>query len=199
MLKILLPGLPLLGHRIPGTLSLAILKMVTLATLPATTTTLQAEIPDRLHHTIQEWVVHPDKDIPLPTHQHNAHLDMKEDMVVHQAALLTIITRDMGDLHHHLGGASMTKILVHQRLAMICTTEDGVEVDILQDPDIPKEVHQQRHQELHHHRPLILQPPNHMISIRKVDWPLEMGLNLGAPRAQVHQDPQVECNRKAQG
>lgn len=199
MLKIPLPGPPLLGHRIPGTLSLAILKTDTLATLPATTITLQAEIPDRLHHTIQEWVVHPDKDIPLRTHQHNAHLDMKEDTVVHQAALLTIITQDMGDLHHHLGAASMTKILVHRLLAMICTTEDGIEVDILQDLDIPKEVHRQRPLGLHHHRPIILLPPNHMTSIRKVDWPLEMGLNLGAPRAQVHQDPQVECNRKARG
>jgi len=198
MLKIPPQGLLLLDHRIPGTPSLVILKMVTLATLPATTTTPQAEIPDRLHRTIQEWVVHLDKAIPPHTHQHNARQDMKDMAAVHQVVLDTITIQDKEDHLQH-GEDNMTKILVHQRLAMTCTTEDGVEVDIHPDLDIHKEVHQQHPQELHHHRPIIHQPPNLLINIRKVEWALEMGHNLGAPRAQVLRDPQVECSRKARG
>lgn len=195
----------LLDLRIPGTLSLVILKMVTLATLLATTTTLQAEIRDRLHRTIQEWVVHLDKAIPLRIPQHNAHQDRKDMAAVHLVVLDTQDkdkdkedTQDREDLLHH-GEDNMTKILVHQRLAMTCTTEDGVVVDIHLGLDIHKEVHQQQHQELHHHHPLILQPLNLLINIRKVEWALETGHNLGAPRAQVHRDPQVECCHKVPG
>lgn len=204
MLKIALQGLLLLAHRIPETLSLVILKMVTpalaLATLPATTTTLQAGIQDRLHHSIQEWAVHPDKVIPLHTPRHNAHQDMK-DMEVHQVLLVLLditTTQDKEVLHQH-GEDNMTRTLVHQRLEMTCTIEDGVEVvDIHRDRDIHKEVHQLHHQELLHH-PTILQPPNPLINIRKVEWALEMGHNLGVPRAPVLRDPQVGCHLKAQG
>lgn len=200
MLKIALQGLPLLAHRIPETLSLAIRKMVTPApaTLPATTTTLQAGIRDRLHHIIQEWAVHLDRVILPHTPQHSAHQDMKDMEEVHQV-LLDITTTQDKEVLHQPGEDNMTRDLVHQRLEMTCTIEDGVEVvDILQDRDFHKEVHQQHHQELLHHL-TIRQPPNLLISIRKVEWALEMGHNLGVPRAPVLQGPQVGCRLKARG
>jgi len=218
MLKIPQQGLPLLAHRIPGTLSLVILRMDTLATLLATTTSLQAEIPDRLHRRIiQEWVVHQDKDIPHHIHQHNVLQDMK-DMEVPQVPLGITTTQEAQEaqeaqevqevqevqeaqadpLQH--GEDNMTKTLVHQQLAMTCTTEDGAEADIHLDLDIHKEVHQQHLQELlHHHHQTILQPLNLLINIRKVEWALETGHNLGAPPAQVHRDPQVVCSHKVRG
>ena len=113
----------------------------------------------------QEWVVHLDKAIPPHTHQHNARQDMKDMAAGHQVGLGTTTIQDKEDHLQH-GEDNMTKILVHQRLAMTCTTEDGVEVDIHPDLDIHKEVHQQHPQELHHHRPIIHQPPNLLINIR---------------------------------
>ena len=109
----------------------------------------------------QEWVVHLDKVIPLHTPRHNAHQDMK-DMEVH----LDITTTQDKEVLHQYGEDNMTRALVHQRLEMTCTIEDGVEVvDIHRDRDILKEVHQLHHQERLHH-PTILQPPNLLINIR---------------------------------
>ena len=109
-------------------------------------------------------MVHQDKGIHHHIHQHNVHQDMK-DMEVPQVALGIITIQE--DLLQH-GADNTTKTQVHQRLAMICTTEDGgAEADIHLHLDIHKEVHQPHHQELlQHHRPTILQPPNLSINIR---------------------------------
>lgn len=196
-LKIALQGLPLPDHRIPETPSLVILKTATqdrleLATLRAmATTSLQAGTRDRLHLIIQEWAVLQDKDIHHLTLQHSVHQGTKDTEEVHQGLLDTIITPEV---HHLLGVDNMTRTLVHQRLEMTCTTEDGVVVDIHLDRDIHKEDHQQHHQELLHH-PTIPQPPSLLINIRKV----EMGHNQGVPLDRVLRGPQVGCRHRAQG
>jgi len=141
--------------------------------------------------TGQEWAVLQDKDIHHLTLQHSVHQGMKDTEEVHQGLLDTIITPEV---HHLLGVDNMTRTLVHQRLEMTCTTEDGVVVDIHLDRDIHKEDHQQHHQELLHH-PTIPQPPSLLINIRKV----EMGHNQGVPLDRVLRGPQVGCRRRAQG
>jgi len=180
--------------RIPETPSQATLKMATpaQATLLATTTTPLEGILDKPLPTTQDWAVHLDKDILLPTPRHSVHQgmrDMGEDL---QEPRDTAITPDK--VLHLLGEDNTTRGLVLQQPATICTTEGGVGVVTLLDQDTRKEDHQPHHQELLHHQ-AILQPPNLTINIRKV----EMGHNLGAPRARVLRAPRVGCRRRAQG
>lgn len=184
------------AHRIPETLSLVILKMVTQApaTLQATTTTLQEGTHDKHHPTTQEWVVRPDKDILLPTPRHSVHLDMRDTEGDLRELRDTTITRDQG-VHLRLGGDSMKGGQVPPPPGMICTTEeDGVVAGILLDQVIHREDHQQHHRELLHH-PAILRPLNLMINIRKV----EMGHKLVAHRVQALRVPRVGCRRRAHG
>jgi len=183
-----------LALRIRETPSQATLKMATLgqATLPATTTTPLVGIRDKHLPTTQAWVVHPDRDILLPTPRHSVHQGMRDMGEVLQEPRDTTITPDK--VLHLLGEDNTTRGLVLPPRGMICTTEGGEGVATLLDQDTHKEDHQPHHQELLHHQ-AILQPPNLTINIRKV----EMGHNQGAPRARVLRAPRVGCRRRAQG
>ena len=74
----------------------------------------------------QDWAVHLDKDILLPTPRHSVHQgmrDMGEDL---QEPRDTAITPDK--VLHLLGEDNTTRGLVLQQPATTCTTEGGVGV-----------------------------------------------------------------------
>jgi len=194
MLKTALQEHHHLALRIPETPSQAILKMATpdQATLPAITTTPLEGTLDKHLPTTQDWVVHLDKDILHPIPQHSALQGMRDTEEVLQEPQDTTTTQDK--VLHHPGGDNMTRAQVLLQQGMICTTEGGVGVVTLLDQDTRKEDHQPHHQEPLLH-PAILQPPNLMINIRKV----EMGHNLGVPRVQGVWAPRVGCRHRAHG